>query len=237
MKEKSVILACSILLAAASAQRLGAQESEAPDASFAAEAEAVESGATLFPVPAYGGDLFTREALLGDLGGARSALADDAGLQFSADVNQFYLGIWDGGRSGRSEYNGSADYRVKLDTGKAGLWPGGFLEVHGETYWGNSINGFTGAVLPVNLDPVLGLPGGPGTYLSHVVYTQFLAENFAVFLGKLDTTTGDSNRFAHGVGDRRFMNLGFSFNPVTLRPFPTPPSGQGSFSSRQRASP
>lgn len=181
----------------------------------------------MFPVPRYDGDLLSREALLGDWGGGRTSLAEHGGLQFSVDVNQYYQGIWDGGRSRESEYNGSADYRIKLDTEKAGLWPGGFLDIHGETYWGQSVNGFTGSVLPVNTDQVLALPGGPGTYLSHVVYTQFLAENFAVFAGKMDTTTGDSNRFAHGVGDQRFMNLGFSFNPVTLRTAPYSTLGAG----------
>lgn len=193
----------------------------------AAEAETDEVDMTLFPVPQYGGDLMTREALTGDWGGARTALAEENGIQFAVDVNHYYQGIWDGGRSRESDYSGSSDYRFKFDTEKAGLFPGGFLEVHGETYWGRSINGFTGAALPVNTDFVLSQPGGPGTYLSHVVYTQFLAENFAVFFGKLDTTTGDANRFAHGVGDRQFMNLGFSFNPVTLRMVPYSTLGAG----------
>ena len=32
-------------------------------------------------------------------------------------------------------------------------------------------------------------------------------------IGKLDTTGGDANEFAHGRGDDKFMNLAFSFNP------------------------
>ena len=207
--------------------RAHAQEEEAPDQSLTAEAEALEAGMTLFPIPQYAGDFLTREALTGDWGGARMVLAEENGIQFAVDVSQYYQGIWDGGRTSESDYNGVADYRFKFDTEAAGLFPGGFLEVHGETYWGSSINGFTGAALPVNTHPVLSQPGGPGTYLSHVVYTQFLAENFAVFFGKLDTTTGDANRIAHGVGDRRFMNLGFSFNPVTLRTVPYSTLGAG----------
>ncbi|MEM9282426.1 MAG: carbohydrate porin [Verrucomicrobiota bacterium] len=54
------------------------------------------------------------------------------------------------------------------------------------------------------------------TYLFHFVFTQFLNERLLVTAGKLDTTGGDSNSFAHGKGDERFMNLGFSFNPLTL---------------------
>ena len=160
-------------------------------------------------------------------GGARTAIAEDNGLQFEVDVNQYYLGIWDGGRDESWDYNGSSDYRIKFDSSKSGLWEGGFLEIHGETYWGRSVNQITGAVIPVNTDPALSLPAGNGTYLPHVTYTQFLAENFAVFLGKLDTTVGDANRFAHGVGDQRFMNLGFSFNPVSLQTTPYSPLGAG----------
>jgi porin len=204
-----------------------APQTEAPDESLAAQAEVLESGATMFPVPAYAGDLLTREGLSGDWGGLRTTLAEDYGIQIAVDVTQFYLGIWDGGRGRESDYNGSADYRFKFDTEKGGLFPGGFLEVHGETYWGQSINDFTGTILPANTDPLLSQPGGPGTYLPHVIYTQFLAENFAVFFGKLDTTTGDANRFAHGVGDRRFMNLGFSFNPVTMQLVPYSTLGAG----------
>ncbi|MGI9242742.1 MAG: carbohydrate porin [Verrucomicrobiales bacterium] len=204
-----------------------ATQGDPADESLAAEAEALAAGATMFPVPQYNGDLFTRETLTGDWGGLRTALATENGIQFALDVNQYYQGIWDGGRARDSEYNGVVDYRIKFDTEAAGVFPGGFLDVHGETYWGNSVNGLTGAALPVNTHPVLSQPGGSGTYLSHVVYTQFFSEKFAVILGKLDTTTGDSNRFAHGVGDRRFMNLGFSFNPVTLRTVPYSTLGAG----------
>ncbi len=63
--------------------------------------------------------------------------------------------------------------------------------------------------------------------LSHVVLTQFLSEKFAVALGKLDTTTGDVNEFAHGRGDDKFMNLAFSMNPVALRTAPYSALGMG----------
>jgi hypothetical protein len=64
------------------------------------------------------------------------------------------------------------------------------------------------------------LPARDEMVLSHVVFTRFLSEKFAVALGKLDTTGGDANEFAHGRGDEKFMNLAFSFNPVALRNAP-----------------
>ena len=169
----------------------------------------------------------TRAALTGDWGGVRTDLAVESGIQIAVDVNQYYQGILDGGLDTGSQYSGTADFRVKLDTAEADLWAGGFLEVHAETYWGQTVNDLTGAALPVNTDPVMSLPAGNGTYLSHVIFTQFLSERFALFFGKLDTTVGDANRFAHGVGDQRFMNLGFSFNPVLSRTSPYSTLGAG----------
>ena len=81
--------------------------------------------------------------------------------------------------------------------------------------------------MSVNADSAMSLPAGEGTYLSHVVLTQFLGERLAVFAGKLDTTVGDANRFAHGVGDQRFMNLGLSFNGVVLKTAPYSTLGAG----------
>jgi porin len=48
---------------------------------------------------------------------------------------------------------------------------------------------------------------------------------FAVEIGKLDTTTGDANQFAHGRGDDKFMNMAFSFNPVVITLAPYAPLG------------
>ena len=44
-------------------------------------------------------------------------------------------------------------------------------------------------------------------------------------IGKLDTTGGDANEFAQGRGDDKFMNLAFSFNPVSIRLAPYAPLG------------
>ena len=61
--------------------------------------------------------------------------------------------------------------------------------------------------------------------LPHLYLTQFLTDWFAVVIGKLDTTGGDANEFAHGRGDDKFMNLAFSFNPVSIRLAPYAPLG------------
>ena len=189
--------------------------------------ETFEETATLFPIPDYSGDFLNRPAFTGDWGGVRTRIAKDYGLQFEAGATQIYQGVMSGGINERWEYSGSADYRVRFDSGQAGLWQGGFLDIHGETYWGDGVNLSTGAILPVNTDRALSAPAGNGTYLPQVQFTQFLSEKFAVTLGKLDTTVGDGNSLAHGVGDRGFMNLGFSFNPAVLTTAPYSTLGAG----------
>ena len=91
---------------------------EAPDESLGAGQEVLAAGATLFPIGQYSGDLFTREVVTGDWGGIRTSLAEDYGLQFLVDVNQFYQGVWDGGRSSNAEYSGSSDYVINFDSGQ-----------------------------------------------------------------------------------------------------------------------
>jgi hypothetical protein len=59
----------------------------------------------------------------------------------------------------------------------------------------------------------------------HLYFRQYLSDWFAVEIGKLDTTGGDANEFAHGRGDNKFMNLAFSFNPVSIRLAPYAPLG------------
>jgi len=184
--------------------------------------------ATLFPIPDYSGDLFSRAALTGDWGGARTGIAEK-GIQLEVSVQEYYQGVTGGGfnDNGDWEANGTSDYRLKFDSGKSGLWPGGFLEFHGESYWENTVNSFTGALLPVNFDPTLTALAGNGTYLSHVIFTQFLSERFAITGGKIDTSLGDANDYAHGVGDQQFMNAAFNLNPVTYLTSPYSTLGGG----------
>ncbi len=148
---------------------------------------------------ASGGGLLERPALTGDWGGARSWL-EERGVTVSVTSTQYYGKVVDGGSTAGHEWEwiGTADYRLKLDTGKAGLWPGGSIELHGESDWGRSVDDRDGTILPSNFDFGLSPPAGEGSYLSHVVITQFLGDRFAVLFGKLDTSTGDTNDYACG---------------------------------------
>ena len=195
------------------------------DADADAETEP-KAQATLFPIPDYRGDFFTRPAATGDWGGLRTDLAKK-GFQFSLDINQYSAGVVRGGIDEEWENNGSTDFRVKFDSGQAGYWPGGFVEMHAESYWGTSTLAYSGSILPSNMDDAMSQPAAQGTYLSHVTLTQFLSERLAFTGGKIDTSTGDPNEYAHGVGTENFMNAAFNLNPVTYLTSPYSTLGGG----------
>jgi porin len=175
-------------------------------------------------VPNYGGDFWSRSYLTGDWGGVRSKLAD-RGVQFDSNVTQIYQGVASGGTNQTGRYSGSLDMVLKLDSQKLGLWPGGSLVVEAQVPFGNTVNPYSGGILPVNTLLSMTAPAIDEFILPHLYFTQYLADWFAVVIGKLDTTGGDANEFAHGRGDNKFMNLAFSFNPVVITLAPYAPLG------------
>src|SRR3954466_16372298 len=80
------------------------------------------------PTPDYSGDFLTRSTLTGDWGGLRNELARQ-GFTIALSVTQVYQGVIGGGRDMSWNYGGRGDLLLNLDTGKAGLWQGGFFTV------------------------------------------------------------------------------------------------------------
>lgn len=190
------------------------------------EPRKAETEATLFPIPDFTSDIWHRAKLTGDWFGLRTQMANH-GIQLDVDNVHTVQGVSGGGLDSTTRYIGNAEVVLKLDSQKMGLWPGGFLLVRGEAPFGTGVNLATGALLPVNTRPILASPARDEMVLSHVVFTQFLSEKFAVALGKMDTSGGDANEFAHGKGDDKFMNLAFSLDPVALRTVPYSALGMG----------
>ena len=161
--------------------------------------------------------------LSGDWGGLRNELAAK-GVILDMSLTQAAQGIVHGGKDTGWQYGGGrGDIVLNLDTQKLGLWPGGFLNVEAE---GNfipddtlrkSINGRTGALMPVNSNQFYPTPAGDNFNLPALNFTQFLSPYFGLAIGKLATitsTSGDMNEFAHGKGDTQFMNGALNFNPI-----------------------
>jgi porin len=181
----------------------------------------------VFADETYSGDFLTRSTLTGDWGGARNDLAKK-GVTFDINVTQTEQGV--AGNTGRNsswEYGGRGDLTLKVDTGKLGLWPGGFLNAELEGNWGHGVNLSTGALMPVNTSQLYPGPGKDGVALPALNFTQFLCEYFGVLVGKVDILFADQNEFAHSQpyakGNSQFMNLALNANPTLVMTAPYTP--------------
>ncbi len=174
----------------------------------------------------YSGDFWSRSTMTGDWGGIRNDLAKK-GIAFDINLTQVGMGIIGGGKDTGWEYGGRGNITLNIDTQKLGLWPGGFLKVEVEGNFGNDVNFDTGALMPVNNSQFFPMPGSNELNIPAVTFTQFFSEYAGVFIGKLDTTSGDMNEFAHGKGDTQFFNLALNFNPVATLAVPYSTLGGG----------
>lgn len=195
-----------------------------------------EVGAQDAPPPnPYSGDFGTRSTLSGDWGGLRNELTAK-GVTIDMSLTQAAQGIVHGGKDRGWQYGGGrGNITVNFDSQKLGLWPGGFLTIEAE---GNfipqdnlfkSVNGKTGALMPVNSNQFYPMPAGDNFNLPQVAFTQFFSPYVGLIIGKLDTSSGDANEFAHGKGDTQFMNLALNFTPVPLLTSPYSTLGTGLF--------
>ena len=184
----------------------------------------------------YSGDIWTRSTLSGDWGGLRNDLAAK-GVTLDMSLTQAAQGIVHGGKQTGWQYSGGrGDLNLHLDTGKLGLGPGGFLNLEAEVNFipadklSKSINGRSGALMPVNSSQIYPTPAGDNFNLPALNFTQFLSPYFGLTIGKFATITaesGDMNEFAHGKGDTQFMNVALNINPVLLTTVPYSTLGTG----------
>jgi porin len=141
-------------------------------------------------------------------------------------MTQTWQGVVSGGTKHNGEYGGRGDMIMTVDTGKLGLWNGGFLTVEVEGNWGNGVNANTGSLMPVNTSQLFPVPSGDKIGVPSFNFVQFLSPNIGAVVGKLDAFGADQNEFAHGKygkGDTQFMNTALNVNPVTLFTSPYSP--------------
>src|ERR1044071_2596783 len=181
------------------------------------------------PATPYSGDFWSRSTLTGDWGGFRNEMAAK-GVTLDANITQVGQGVVGGGKSGAWEYGGRGDLILNLDSGKLGLWPGGFFNFEMEGNWASAIIGKTGALMPVNSNQLFPLPPGDIFGVPAWNFTQFLSPYFGLSIGKFATITanaGDMNEFAHGKGDSNFMNMALNVNPLVAFTVPYSTLGTG----------
>jgi porin len=193
-----------------------------------ADGEAGVSSSSTASQPApFSGPWNSRPKLTGGWGGLREQLRDN-GFTFDISATTYYQGTASGGLQDTFRFGGRNDYLLNVDGQKAGLWPGLFINLHGETVYGDSVNLSTGAVVPVNIGRSLPRVDGTVTALTAVKFTQALSENLVLYAGKINTIDNLQQPFMPGRGlDAGFMNGAFVFNPVLGRTIPYSTFGAG----------
>ena len=83
-------------------------------------------------------DIWTRDKLLGDVGGARTKLGE-YGVDLDVRFSQYYQGVVSGGSYTDNQYGGKVDYRINIDAEKLGFWKGLGFTLHAETRYGKDI--------------------------------------------------------------------------------------------------
>ena len=172
--------------------------------------------------PTWGGDLASRPRLTGDWGGVRDDLAKK-GVVFDVDGSWTPQTITSGGKNSSGGNWGNLNAELNIDTGKAGLWPGGFFKVKTVTSFGHSIKEYTGAILPPNA--AWSYPTSEeDTGLLEFSFLQFLSPKFGVIAGKMDFSV-TPGLF---TGDYRtqFANLGLKA-PLAAAMLPVSAFGVG----------
>lgn len=184
-------------------------------------AETQSSG--LLPLSDYSGSLSERSHLLGNLDGSRTEWAKK-GFTFDIDHNQYFQGVVDGGVDTGSEYGGTIDYNINVDFDRMGLIPGGLLQMRAVSRYGRSVNGISGALMPVNADAThpttTTLDDDVALLLPMITYTQFFSETFGLSLGKMEMY-GTTNEFSGGKGRTQWwnMNLAMPLSPALIVPY------------------
>ena len=186
-------------------------------------ASAADQG--ILPITDYSGKIGSRAALTGDWGGVRQDWAN-RGVTLGFDWYQSYQDIVDGGFDEDSGYSTNLDYRLNLDLMRMGLVPGALVTLRAQSRFGDTVNGASGVLLPVNMYSAFpessDSDGDVDFAITELNWLQFLSDKFGLLAGKI-TTLGTSNEFMGGEGRTQFMNfqLNFSATLAQLAPYST----------------
>ena len=142
----------------------------------------------------------------------------EAGVNLHLSVLTNYQNIVSGGLESYDELSGSYDLQLYLDTKRIGWWENGnfMFRMEGKTD-DKGVNDFTGALIPVNLDPIIPQYGGTAFVLTEWYYTHMFADDKVELL----IGTWDVARFLDlvphsGPYPYRNMNVNMYWNNVLL---------------------
>jgi porin len=203
---------------------LAAQESQQPE-----------------PGPKYGGNPRERPKLTGDWGGTRNAWAE-GGLTLDLDATYTFQSVVGGGWTGpgfkaasNEDSQGntlSGDLKVELDTGKAGLWSGGFINARVEGRYGRSVLQRAGTVSAVNNDAlfpnVVDRFDEEALAVTELSVTQSIGGGISLFGGLLNPSEGDENEIAgSALSNGTFFNTALLYSLVEDATVPNVSLGGG----------
>jgi carbohydrate-selective porin OprB len=141
----------------------------------------------------------------------------EKGIYLDVGITQFLGANVSGGvKDGNIRNNGTADYWLEFDTGKAGLWSGGSLFLHGETSWktDQSINPDVGSLLPANYDATMPMPNESTSTFSECWMAQALPAKTLLLMGRANWAgVADQNNFAN-YERIQFTYTGLINNPI-----------------------
>jgi porin len=163
----------------------------------------------------------------GDWLGARDVLFDQ-GIDLRTNLSQFYQGVTSGGLRQSFPYGLKFDYFGTIEGEKLFGWEGLFVNLHGESRFGQSINQSVGSLVPANFALEFPKAVGSASALTNVQIEQFLGPDFVVTFGKLNAADGvNIHPFLGGNGINRFMNEALVLSPLygRLIPYSTPAAG------------
>jgi porin len=172
----------------------------------------------------YAGDFWSRPRLTGDWGGFRDELAT-RGIRFDVDLLLSPQGVPTGGFDTGSAFWGNAEYTLNVDTGKAGLWPGGFFKGMAISGFGETVTSNVGALSFVNTGYMLPKAGAQTTGLENLTFMQFLSRQFGLVAGKVFTIDGFQGEFS-GNFRTQFLNSALTF-PLAAAMVPLSAFGGG----------
>jgi porin len=191
-------------------------DSAPPTASAAAT---TGQGAAAAPQPAPGGFL-ERGELTGDWGGARTRWKDK-GVTLDSSLTQFFQGVSAGGTDTGSEYNATAQAKLKFDFGKLAGWQFWSAEIKAEWRFGGPLLTGTGSINPVNTAAMI--PGSDGSLFSLTAanVTRLIPINLkegklvALSFGRYNLLDALDEDFFAGGGTERFLNIA-QIGPLTV---------------------
>lgn len=159
-------------------------------------------------------ELLKRDTLTDDWGGVRPWLIGH-GITLKPRLTMFYQGIISGKGENSSEFGGKTDLMLNADLSKLGFWQGLSLTVHAEYNFGESVNGRSGTLIPVNTALMFpGIKGSDRFDVSSFYFGQTFGNSVSLRIGKINLIDLYASKpFQGGAGIDSFWNLTFAAPP------------------------